>query len=194
MQQPTTTMMSSSGPPPQLCAQPPRPHPEPSFHHANQAQPMYSNLIPAYYIPPHLSSNQKPTGGYFVSVPTIFSQQPLQLVQTFQGLYHPLESHSIGSNFVAASQIRSAVPESRGVIPNHPGMSGHQATRGDISPDRQNTMSIDSSIIEESQRRGSHEKGSPGDRGPSGKKAFKFQRPSSRTGKHKRLDSICSFG
>ena len=41
---------------------------------AGSTQAMYSNLIPAYYIPPHISSNQKPTGGYFVSVPTIFGQ------------------------------------------------------------------------------------------------------------------------
>ena len=59
---------------------------------AGSTQAMYSNLIPAYYIPPHISSNQKPTGGYFVSVPTIFSQQPLHL-QTFQGLYHPMDRY-----------------------------------------------------------------------------------------------------
>ena len=42
-----------------------------SMQHATQS--MYSNLIPAYYIPPHVSAaSQKPTGGYFVSVPTIF--------------------------------------------------------------------------------------------------------------------------
>lgn len=183
--QPSTTMMAASSGP-QISSQQRAMHYEtPTHHHTNQQpQPMYSNLIPAYYIPPHISSNQKPTGGYFVSVPTIFSQQPLQLVQTIQGIYHPLESHSMGASFVASPQLRTAgqMPESRGVIPNHPGMSGHQAVRGDISPDRQNTMSIDSSIIEEAhQRQRSHEKGSPSDRGPC-KKAFKFQRPSSRTG------------
>jgi len=178
--QPSTSMMFSTGP--QMSSQQRSPT-DPPIHHPNQPQPMYSNLIPAYYIPPHIASNQRATGGYFVSVPTIFSQQPLQLVQTIQGVYHPLESHSIGSNFGAAPQIMTAgqMPEARGVMPNHPGISGHQASRGDISPDRQNTMSIDSSIIEEAQRSCSHEKGNQNDRGPS-KKAFKFQRPSSRTG------------
>ena len=76
--QPSTSMMSSTGP--QLSSKQ-RTQPEQPLHHPNQPQPMYSNLIPAYYIPPHISSNQKATGGYFVSVPTIFSQQPLQLVQ-----------------------------------------------------------------------------------------------------------------
>ncbi len=51
----------------------------------NQA--MYSNLIPAYYIPAQMSSNQRsPTGGYFVQVPTTFIQQPLQVRQTIRQL------------------------------------------------------------------------------------------------------------
>lgn len=180
--QPSTMVMSQSGP--QLCTQPRIAYPDQSYHQATQPQPMYSNLIPAYYIPPHISSNQKPSGGYFVSVPTIFSQQPLQLVQTIQGIYHPMETHAIGSSFGAAPQIRTGgqMPETRGVMPNHPGMSGHQARRSDIiSPDGHKSFSGDSSIIEEAQQK----KGSPSDhRGPN-KKAFKFQRPSSRTGKQR---------
>ena len=69
------------------------------MHHATQS--MYSNLIPAYYIPPHVSASQKPTGGYFVSVPTILSQQPLQLVPGIYNNFSPMESpHSMGASIL----------------------------------------------------------------------------------------------
>ena len=80
--QPSTSMMSSTV---QMSLQQRTPTETP-LQQPSAPQAMYSNLIPAYYIPPHISSNAKPSGGYFVSVPTIFSQQPLQ-VQTFQGKY-----------------------------------------------------------------------------------------------------------
>ena len=83
---------------------------------AGSTQAMYSNLIPAYYIPPHISSNQKPTGGYFVSVPTLFSQQPLQ-VQTFQGLYHPMDHGLQAGNFRdTQSQIIQRPPSRTGYL------------------------------------------------------------------------------
>lgn len=182
----TTSMVTTSVPPQMSRIGPSRAHseqPQPSYPPSQP--PMYSNLIPAYYIPHQMSSNQKASGGYFVSMPT-FIQQPLQFLQAFQGssvIYQPVESHAIGSNFVASPQIRpgGSLPENRGgVMPNHPGMTHHHRTTI-MSPDRQNSMSIDSSIMEEPQRGQSHEKLSSIDRGTI-KKAFKFQRPSSRTG------------
>ena len=173
--QPSTSMMSSTA---QMSSQQ-RPTEQP-LQHPNAPQAMYSNLIPAYYIPPHISSNAKPSGGYFVSVPTIFSQQPLQ-VQTFQGLYHSMEPHGLPGAFGGAPQMRgpgASIPQARGSMVSQ--MASHQANR-DLSPDLQNTVSIDSSIIDEASRSINHDKGSPSNRGPS-KSAFKFQRPSSRTG------------
>jgi hypothetical protein len=49
-------------------------------------QPMYSNCIPAYYIPAQMSANQRPTGGYFVSMPTTFVQHPMQVKYFFTTL------------------------------------------------------------------------------------------------------------
>ena len=139
------------------------------------SQAMYSNLIPAYYIPPHISSNQKPTGGYFVSVPTIFSQQPLH-VQPFQGLYHhPMESHLPGNFGPGAASQMSSINLTE---PGRSSQMNHPVNR-DVSPDLQNTLSIDSSMIEEATRSISHEK-STNER--TGQPSFKFQRPSSRTG------------
>ena len=64
-------------------------------------------------------------------------------------------------------------------------MSGHQAHR-DVSSDRQATMSIDSISIrsEDADRRGIRSHDKPSSNGSKIKKAFKFQRPSSRTGKN----------
>ena len=151
-------------------------------------QPMYPNLIPALFFPAQMAGAPKPTGGYLaVSMPTSFIQQPLQLLQPLSGssmMYQPTESH-IGSNFIASSQIRAAggsLPtESRvGVLgQSNIGLGNHGNVR---SPDRQNSMSGDSSTIEEATRGRVHVKNIiPNDLGP-GKKAFTFQRPSSRTG------------
>ena len=161
---------------------------------AGSTQAMYSNLIPAYYIPPHISSNQKPTGGYFVSVPTLFSQQPLQ-VQTFQGLYHPMDHGLQAGNFRGTpSQMRgpglidgSSLSPEAGRVAGH---QGHQAINHhrQISPDLQNTYSsIDSSIIDEHANLrsiGNHDlKSQSNNRDRAGSKpSFKFQRPPSRTG------------
>ena len=99
------------------------------IHHATQS--MYSNLIPAYYIPPHVSASQKPTGGYFVSVPTILSQQPFQQpLQLVPGIYNnfgPIESqHPIeASNFGAGHEMRPGpggqIQDNRVNLPNIPG-------------------------------------------------------------------------
>ena len=82
---------------------------------AGSTQAMYS-MFPPYYISPHISSNQKPTGGYFVSVPTIFGQQPLQ-VQAFQGLYHPMDHGLQAGNFRdTQSQIIQRLPSRTGYL------------------------------------------------------------------------------
>ena len=61
--------------------------------------------------------------------------------------------------------------------------AGHQAINREVSPDLQNTLSIDSSIIEEATRSiSNHEKSPDGNRDRSSKPSFKFQRPPSRTG------------
>ena len=73
-------------------------------------------MFPPYYISPHISSNQKPTGSYFVSLPTIFGQQPLQ-VQAFHGLYHPMDHGLQAGNFRdTQSQIIQRPPSRTGYL------------------------------------------------------------------------------
>ncbi len=107
-------------------------------------------------------------------------------------LYQPIESHG----FVPTSQVRAAnmagdiVGQDPGRAMQNQGMVGvgvggvHH--RGglhvpDLSPERRNSLSVDSSITEEQRVAGIEKCSSKG--GTAGKKSgFQFQRPSSRTG------------
>ena len=179
--QPVTSMSSSH--------QHYQPHMRSQAEQAHQAaaQPVYSNLIPALFFPAQMATNQRPTGGYLaVSMPTNFIQQPLQLIQPIQGtsmIYQPGEAHNLGSNYAASSQRNTSENRSGMIGGNHmPGMSSHGNVHNfpDLkSPEQQNSMS--SSSMEGPSRVRGHEKNSTIDRGPN-KKAFNFQRPSSRTG------------
>ncbi len=99
-------------------------------------------------------------------------------------LYQPIESHG----FVPSSQVRPAnvggigqdagrAMQSQAIVGGH-----HRVVHPDsMSPERRNSMSVDSTITEEQRVAGIEKCSSKG--GNSGKKSgFQFQRPSSRTG------------